>query len=344
MKYEDYQVWDFLQDQFFVSWVREPTIESDAFWSEWIGAHPHRIATLEEAAQIIKTIRYADVEPLQQREKAEILETILRRRQTESHIHSKNRYIKLAVRIAASVVLGITAYLWIGPDSKIERDKEDKIEFITRSNPKGQKSLITLPDGTNVKLNAESSLTFNSNYGINNRIVSLNGEAFFDVKENPNMPFIIRTGKLQTKVLGTSFDVRSYESEENIQIVVVTGEVEVSDSLGTSVILNPKEVLEYSIYDGNIRRSICKDFKRAIGWKDGFLVFDNEPIDKVVDKIEGWYGVDVKFANGCHIAGFYTGEYHNKSLERVMDGISYASGFQYQIVNDTTVIISKKRP
>lgn len=342
MKYEDYQVWDFLQDDFFVEWVRNPTKETDAFWSEWIGAHPHRISTLEAAAHMIKAVGYAQVIPLQQKEKAEILETILRTRSTNSNVRSKDRYLKIAIKIAAAVGIAVAAYWWLGGDSKLELEKIDTVELITRNNPKGQKSLITLPDGSKVKLNSNSSLVFDSNYGINNRQVMLRGEAFFDVQENAKMPFIIRTGKLQTKVLGTSFDVRSYESEGNIQIVVVTGEVEVSDSLGTSVILNPKEVLEYSIYNGNIRRSLCTDFKSAIGWKDGFLVFDNEPIDRVVEKIEGWYGVDVEFANGCRIAGFYTGEYHNKSLELVMDGISYASGFQYQIVNDTTIIISKR--
>lgn len=341
MRYEDYKIWDFLRDEFFVDWVRNPTRESDAFWSEWIGAHPHRISTLEEAAHILKSIRYAEFKPLRQDENAEILEFILRERQANATKDSKFKYFKLALKIAASITIVLAAYLWLWSDSEMNQGKIDTTELITRSNPKGQKSLITLPDGSKVRLNSNSSLVFDSDYGINNRHVTLRGEAFFDVKKNANMPFIIRTGQLQTKVLGTSFDVRSYQGEGSIQIVVVSGEVEVSDSLGTSVLLNPKEVLEYSIYEGNIKRSVCRDFKSAIGWKDGFLVFDNESIDRVVEKIEDWYGVNIEFAKGCRIAGFYTGEYHNKSLERVMDGISYASGFQYQILNDTTILISK---
>ena len=302
MKYVDYQVWDFLGNEFFVAWVKNPTREADEFWSEWIRTNPDRKTTIEKPGA----------------------------------------YVRIAVGLAAAIIIIVVGYQWMGKGTVGELDNIEKVELITRTNPKGQKSTITLPDGSQIKLNAESSLTFESDFGEKNRIVSLSGEAFFEVRRDVEMPFIIRTGKLQTKVLGTSFDVRSYESEGNIQVVVVTGEVEVSDSLGTAVILNPKEVLEYSVYEGNIKRSVCRDFKSVIGWKDGFLVFDNEPIPKVVEKLENWYGVNIDSSDGCRIAGFYPGEYHNKSLETVMDGISYASGFQYQIVNDSTLIISKR--
>jgi len=342
MKYVDYQVWDFLGDEFFVAWVKNPTREADEFWSEWIRTNPDRLSILEEAAHIIQSVQYQDNTPLRQDEHVEMLENILRQRHRKTTIEKPGAYVRIAVGLAAAIIIIVVGYQWMGKGTVGELDNIEKVELITRTNPKGQKSTITLPDGSQIKLNAESSLTFESDFGEKNRIVSLSGEAFFEVRRDVEMPFIIRTGKLQTKVLGTSFDVRSYESEGNIQVVVVTGEVEVSDSLGTAVVLNPKEVLEYSVYEGNIKRSVCRDFKSVIGWKDGFLVFDNEPIPKVVEKLENWYGVNIEFAYGCRIAGSYTGEYHNKSLETVMDGISYASGFQYQIVNDSTLIISKR--
>lgn len=331
-----------MRDEFFVAWVKNPTREADEFWSEWIGANPDRLSILEEAAHIIKSVQYRDNALLQQDEHTEMLENILRERHGKPPTQAADSYIRFAYKLAAAIVIITGGYLWFGNDLGSEPVYLEKVELISRTNPKGRKSVITLPDGSRIKLNAESSLTFESDFGEKNRVVTLSGEAFFEVRKDVKMPFIIRTGKLQTKVLGTSFDVRSYEREGNIQVVVVTGEVEVSDSLGTVVILSPKEVLEYSVYEGNIKRSVCRDFKSVIGWKDGFLVFDNEPIPKVVEKLENWYGVNIEFANGCRIAGSYTGEYHNKSLENVMDGISYASGFQYQIVNDSTLIISKR--
>ncbi len=338
MQYIDFEVWDFIQDDFFMEWVRNPNAESNEFWSNWIKANPHRAAVLERAVQIAKSIRYTETQPLHSSEYNEMLESIVRDKRRSTNIMS------LLVKIAAVIVIASGVYWW-QQNNVVQKTNAEfaATRVITKSNPKGRKSLIVLPDGTRVKLNSESSLTFNDDFGSQARKVILNGEAFFDVAKDRSKPFIITSGKLETKVLGTSFNIRSYQNEETIQVVVVSGEVSVRDSIGTSLLLNPKDILKYGVYEGSISRSICRDFKSVIGWKDGFLIFDNDPFDKVAEKIESWYGVEVKFFNGCRIPGSYTGEYYNKSLEKVIDGISYASGFEYKITNDTTVLISKRQ-
>lgn len=336
MKYTDYEIWDFLLDDFFMGWVRNPNLESNEFWSNWIKTNPHKAAVLEKAAQVAKSIRYTDTQPLQPSEYNEMLESVVRRKRQSP------RRMRLVLKIAAMVAIAAGIYFWrIGIIQK-SGPAPNNIEVITKYNSRGRKSLITLPDGSQVKLNAESSLTFTSDFGIKDRQVVLQGEAFFDVKRNPEIPFVIKTGQLETKVLGTTFDIRFYPEEEKIQIVVANGEVLVSDKQGTSVVLNPHDVFEFDVKKGNIKRSVCNDFDRLIGWKDGLLIFENDPLNEVFEKIENWYGVKIEFTNDFQALGSFTGTYRNCTLKNVMEGVSYASGFRYNFANDSTIVLSRK--
>lgn len=345
MNYKEYQVVDFINDEFFVEWVRNPARESNNFWREWVSANPNQVTTINQARQFITSLEYADHKPLKSEEYAEIFENILRARRESVLIAPKRNYIRTTLKIAASILVVIMAFVLYRQSGSFLTDTPtfDKQETrtITQNNPKGQKSLITLPDGSKVKLAAESKLTYNIPFAINDRKVALIGEAFFDVAAIEQMPFTIRTGKIETLVRGTSFNIRSYEDEDNVQILVVTGMVTVSDGGGNSIVLNPHEMVEYDHYDNQIKKSVCDDLKKIIGWKDGVLVFEDEPFDKVIDKIERWYGVKIEFGDDFIAPGNYTGAYHNKSIKKVMDGLSYASEFKYKIINDHKILVTQ---
>lgn len=342
MKYKDYQVTDFIKDEFFVEWVMNPNAEVRDFWTEWIASNPGQVPVINKAKQFINSFEYAPYEPLSREEYAEIFENILKNeKSSSSESYRKNRWFILKIAATISfIALGLLFYLDFSAEETKDLRPQIGITQTVKSNPKGRKSLTKLPDGTMVKLNAESTISFDSRFGKNNRMVDLSGEAFFDVTPNRQLPFIIKMGDITTKVIGTSFNVRAFENESNTQIVVVSGEVAVTDKLGNAIVLNAHEMLEYDRYERSLTKSLCNDVKEVIGWKDGILLFNKDPFDKVVNKIERWYDVKIELTDNFKMPGDYTGEYHNKSLKKVMDGISYASGFKYSMI-DNRIILSQ---
>ncbi|MEQ9424086.1 MAG: FecR domain-containing protein [Cyclobacteriaceae bacterium] len=342
MKYKDYKVTDFIKDDFFVEWVKNPDSETKNFWTEWITANPEQIRTINRARKFVISLEYEDHEPLRREEYAEMFENILRQEKPKTSPLIQRNYTRILLNAAVVSLIILTSiyylYFIIGHSKDIEPEMEVTVNV--KNNPKGRKSLTKLPDGTLVKLNAESTLTYHSQFGIDTRNVELRGEAFFDVTPDDHLPFVIKAGGIETHVIGTSFNVRAFEDEGNTQVIVVSGEVTVSDNFGNSIILNPHEMLEYNRYGNTLKKSVCSDLKRFVAWKDGILIFDNDPFDIVVDKLEQWYDVDIKLAENFHVPGDYTGEYSNKSLEIVLDGISYASGFKY-LIDDNKIFITQ---
>ena len=134
--------------------------------------------------------------------------------------------VRIWIGVAASLALFIFAYTYFFT-MELSRSSEP-IELVTKTTSKGQKATITLPDGSVLKLNSESSITYPKQFNKNVREVSLNGEAFFEVAGNPKKPFIVSSEGLRTKVLGTSFNINAYKDFSEIAVTVVTGRVEVS--------------------------------------------------------------------------------------------------------------------
>jgi len=344
MKYKEYGVIDFIKDDFFVNWVQNPNSESEEFWREYVASHPEMIPVINQAKHFVSSIRYEDQASVEPFEYTEMFENIIKPGQSD-HKLKRQRIFKVALKVAAviSVFLVVSfVYLNIVSISQEAIDSKEQVSEIVKANPKGQKSTIFMPDGSKVKLNSESTLTFYSDFKTGDRNVRLKGEAFFDVTTDIQRPFTIKTKDIETKVKGTSFNVRSYADEDNTQVLVVSGEVSVSDKRGNSIRLNPNEFVEYSSSKNTIKKSVDVDFKKIIGWKDGILIFENDPINLVVSKIERWYGVEIILENNSVIDGTYTGEYHNKSLQKVLDGISYASNVDFKIINKTQILIKKK--
>lgn len=337
MKYRDYQVVDFIKDDFFVEWIKNPNTESNSFWQEYIAANTDQIQTIKQAREFITSISYDDHQPLTGEEYIEIFESILKpSKQSTWGVNKK--LVRQSLQLAATIsIVFVLSVLYRQIITKESPQNGAPLAAIIKENPRGQKSTSILPDGTKISLNAESQLIIDPTYGINKRKVHLVGEAFFDVAPDKSKPFIIKTGKVETKVLGTSFNIRSFVNEDNIEILVVSGEVSVSDTLGNSILLNPNELLEYDYRNSMIKMTIHKNLIPYIGWKDGILAFEDDEFKQVIDKIEQWYDVKIIMEKNSQIHGKYTAEYNNKSLEKVMDGWSYASGFSYTLSKDNTV-------
>lgn len=161
--------------------------------------------------------------------------------------------------------------------------------------PQGGEYHLTLSDGTEVWLNAETKLKFPTRFSGDKRIVELSGEAYFEVTHNASKPFIIRTDDINVKVLGTSFGVRSYQEENSIFTTLVSGSVEVQGTQ-KNVRLTPSH---QAIFDKSTRNLAIKqvDTELYTGWKDGKMLYDNCPLEEILRDLKRRYSFEVFYSN-----------------------------------------------
>jgi ferric-dicitrate binding protein FerR (iron transport regulator) len=165
--------------------------------------------------------------------------------------------------------------------------------FACISAPNGQISNITLFDGTNVWLNAGSNLKYKQNFGGKNREVFLEGEAFFSVAKNKEIPFIVHAGNSQIKVHGTEFNVKAYGNEPVIETVLVEGKVEFLSG-GGAVMMKPGEQLLFTRKSGVVKTKEVNTGEFT-SWKGGKIYFNNETLFNLTRQLERWYEVTFTF-------------------------------------------------
>ena len=166
--------------------------------------------------------------------------------------------------------------------------------FNTMTTPRGGQYQVTLPDGTQVWLNAESSITYPTVFAGIERVVTITGEAYFEVAKNKKMPFYVRSGEQTIRVLGTHFNVNSYRDEDGIKTTLLEGSVKVflADQKSTGTVIKPGE--QADLKDGGFSVSAV-DTDGVIAWKNGIISFNNADIKSIMRQLSRWYDVEVKY-------------------------------------------------
>lgn len=200
---------------------------------------------------------------------------------------------------------------------------------------RGEKARVTLPDGTQVRLNAESSVSYMPDFGKELRKVDLKGEAFFEVVGDKNKPFVVHTEYLDVEALGTSFNVYAYERENVIEMSLVSGRIKVMtcSSPVHTVFLNPDEKALFCKNSGNIIVEKT-DNRFETAWLRGDLVFRSARLSDVLAKIERRYGVTIYMNNNSLNDDLFTGNFDSEYIGEVMDLLKRHYGFSYDIRGD----------
>lgn len=159
--------------------------------------------------------------------------------------------------------------------------------------PKGKTFQMTFDDGSHVILNAGSELKFPSVFSANERIVSLKGEALFQISKNKNKPFFVKTAQGEVKVLGTQFNIKSYPELPYETISLLEGRIEVSNTHDKQI-LRPGE--QANLATSKITIDPNFDQEEVLAWKEGLFLFDNQPLEEVLKHVERWYNVQFKFS------------------------------------------------
>jgi ferric-dicitrate binding protein FerR (iron transport regulator) len=233
-------------------------------------------------------------------------------------------YWRVAAGIVLAVSVGLLAFFFV-------RSSQPQVELSFREvvTLPGQKNRVRLTDGTVIRLNSNSKLRFPEVFSSEWREVTLEGEAFFEVAKDSLHPFLVRTGSIQTRVLGTAFNIRS--TSASVAVTVAEGKVAVADS-GAYYELLPFDKLTFS-KNNNSWRKEKTDLERELAWQRNKLIFDNEPVSDVVRVLADWYGVrftlDNEAIGRCRITGTFT----NETLENVLKAMSFSLEIQYVIKN-----------
>ena len=192
----------------------------------------------------------------------------------------------------------------------------------------GQKTILTLFDGTKITLNGGSKLIYPSNFGETTRDVYLEGQGYFEVMHNDQKLFIVHTGEVSTRVLGTKFDVKAFPGEDEISVSLVDGKVSVLRGDETSF-LSPGEQLAYNKRSGN--ESISSfDYLQVIGWKDNVMIFNNKEIIKVFTELERTFGVKFELENVEFASMKIKANFKNDSFWTIVKVLQKTTGLAYR--------------
>ena len=245
----------------------------------------------------------------------------------------KERFVmvfrKLA-RIAAILLIPLlsvlSGYLYFNPVNQ-----EEGIGNLVVHADRGERSGVTLPDGTQVKLNAESSLSYTHDFGRELRQVNLEGEAYFEVTRNEDKPFVVHTKYLDIEVLGTSFNV--------MEMALISGRIKIQTCSEPSrvVYLKPNEKALFNKESGIITVEKT-DNRFETAWLRGDLVFRSTTLSDVLAKLERRYGVNIHLNDSSLANDLFTGNFDSEYIVEVMDLLERHYDFTYDVRGDDIFI------
>ncbi len=233
---------------------------------------------------------------------------------------------QLWVRVVSMAAILIVGLLLGSALSHLISSKEDMSEQLVFQTPRGEKSMVTLPDGSEVWLNANSRLVYNS-FSSDHRQVELKGEAFFNVAHNENAPFVVKTNECDIKVLGTTFNVMAYDEFGRKEITLLTGKINVHTE-SAEQILKPGQAL---ILEDNQIKILEVSATEASAWVVNKFNFRNIPLTELLKRLENWYDVDITLENKSGKDVNFTGTFKNEeTIWQVLDAIKVYTPIKYK--------------
>lgn len=248
-------------------------------------------------------------------------------------------YTEVAKYAAVAVLVLTGAYfIYLNKEAK-----NNAIQYATVNVPYGSKSSVTLPDGSEVMLNAGSQLIYPTNFSEIVRNVELKGEGYFKVTHNAQKPFIVSAQELEVKVLGTEFNVMAYEDMDRIETTLVNGKVQLNmkgATEGKGIVLKPGQKATYQ--DGKMSLQVVNTEVEAI-WTQNAFYFESIPFAELMVRLEKWYDVEIEFNRSDFKEITFTGKFRNEeTIWQVLDAIKMTTPVEYRAEHRKVYITYKK--
>lgn len=241
--------------------------------------------------------------------------------------------LRISVVAIIALVCGISSlfFMWRSEKRALEAVLEYK-EYVVEV-PAGAKSKMTFPDGSVVWLNAGSKMKYDSNFAKESRTVELLGEGYFEVSKNKELPFVVNTEKLAVKVLGTKFNLKSYEEDSEVKVTLKEGAVAISDLSIDSIpiVLSPNQRFTYKKADQTIQVDSV-DASHIENWRNGTIVFDKVSLNEIVKELRRLYNIPIRIEdNNLKQIVYYSDFQENVSVEKVLEILSSGNKFRYEV-------------
>lgn len=261
-------------------------------------------------------------------------------------LRKRHQFFSNVLKVAALVLVALTSVFFTLQyvSQPTEYSSEPVLKEI--STQAGERSSIELGDGSRVMMNAASKMIIPQTFSANQRSIELEGQAFFDIKPDRSRPFYIHTNHTIVEVIGTSFDVRSYENADDVVIVVREGTVELSRHADpeNTLIVNEGYKGTVTLSSGQLTLDLVEDSGTYFGWMDGRLIFKDTPILEVFKDLERWYNISVQYEDVSDqlMNKRFTADLKTRSIRDVFEVIQMSMDIDFEIDGDDVRVIRDK--
>lgn len=319
MDYSQYKAIDFVKDESFQEWCMHPEGRHAEFWTNWTNEHPEQHAEILAARQLLTELQESDTdlsdskidqlwEAIQASTRGTLVKPLPKSR--KSTMIRWSRIAAIWVGLVMAVSLGI---YWMS----------NQATTVTFATAYGEVKSISLPDGSRVVINGNSSLSYREkDFDADTRIVNLVGEAFFSVSHTPDHKrFVVQTNAdMDVEVLGTKFTMTSRPMKK--QVVLEEGKVKVSNS----IYMDPGELVAWDADANRWREERVQDPSRYGSFKENRLIFRKTPLQEVARVLEDNYGYRITFVNPALAGKHFTGSCAADDIPLLLRSIEKAFG------------------
>lgn len=354
MDYTDYSPEDFLSDESFLNYCFNKNQADVSFWESWIRNHPEKLGVFNEARETCfkLSIRLSPEE--KEREWKKLQASVYTANTMEEtggyegagkQERGKSPVHRLLPVMAALAAVGIFIFgIKVFNESFELRHRKQVTNYTAYTTGIGERRTVTLPDGTNILLNANSRMDVPADYNQGQRDILLKkGDGFFEVAQDHLQPFRVTVNGIVTTALGTSFRVRAYPFEKNIKVMLLTGKVEIASQLKNGapvpVYLIPGEEATLNKGGGAIQKGSF-DISQMDNWKAGRLIFKDATLREMAEELQNWYGVKVTITGNTSKKIHFNGEFDkDKDIRSVMKAIAFINGMEYDLEGDVLTLM-----
>lgn len=358
MNYYQFNAEDFAADDYFKEWICAPSPETETFWRDFLNEYPERYYQVEEARRLVTGLHV-----IQQTAQNDSVDAIWNRIQDTidtTNTESTGRQINWRwVWAAAATLFLVLGAGWLvysrleAPFFSLSAQHQQRNGWAETLNESSEVMQVQLPDGSRVDLQKGSRLRYRKEMTGPLREVTLTGEAFFNVRKNPQKPFVVYANGLVTKVLGTSFRIKAWVDAPTVTVAVSTGRVsvystpseKVKDPESKGMVLTPNQEVVFQRDVATLNKTLVESPKLVLPPKEVQpFEFEDASVAKVFESIEKAYGVDVIYDEEVMQHCTLTLSLEQEDLFQKLDVICKVLDATYKVINAQIVIYSRGCP
>ena len=367
-QYSDFSIDDFVWDDYFRQWILSPDKDNTLFWNNWINAHPDMAEKVERARAILLFMQIEEPEISDEEINKIVKRTIAHYNGENSNIQKLPRRSISApfttwMRFAASIIL-ITLLGWTAYSVLVNKKEKSQLvqqettsgksySVVEKINTTARTMELILSDGSHISLAPKGRVRYSEPFNKERREVYLTGEAFFDIRKNPDQPFLVFANGLITKVLGTSFRVNASGDKGEVTVEVKTGKVAVfaqadphvlkklEDKSLHGMILKPNQKIIYAGNEVKMVKTLVEKPEIVVSVSETpKFVFEDTPASDVLNTLGKAYGIDIIYDTALLKHCLLTAVLEGLTLHDKLDIICKAVESSYDIVDGQVLIHS----